>query len=109
MSNRDILADRLRALWYVRSVLLEPVPGDKAGLHSEPALMLRCNFTDYASGARAELYLTESLLDNLEAHDSIAENVAALFGQFPPPWIPEEGFDLNDPAATNPQIPRTML
>jgi hypothetical protein len=71
--------------------------------------MLRCDFTDVADGARAELYLKESLLDDLDAHDSIIGNVANLFGQFPPPWIPAEGFDPSNPADTNPQIPRTTL
>jgi hypothetical protein len=85
MPNRDILVERLAALPYVGSVLLGPVPNDKAALHDEPALMLRCNFIDFANGARAELYLREALLDNLEAHDSIVENVAKLFTKFSPP------------------------
>lgn len=98
MSNRGLLVERLAALPYVKSVSLGAVPSDKVGLHSEPALMLRCNFSAYASGARAELYLRESLLDKLEAHDSIVENVAALFEQFPPSRIPAGGFDPTNPA-----------
>ena len=109
MPNRDVLVERLRGLWYVRSVLLGPVPSGMGALHPEPALMLRCNFTDVADGARAELYLRESLLDDLEAHDLIAENVADLFKKFSPPWIPAKGFDPANPEATNPQIPRTVL
>lgn len=88
MSNRDILIERLAALPYVRSVSLDPLPSDKASLHSEPALMLRCGFADVANvahGPRAEMYLEESVLDNLEAHDSIVENVASLYSRFPPP------------------------
>jgi hypothetical protein len=84
MSNRDLLVERLGELPYVRSVSLGQVPGEKADLHSEPALMLRCNFTDAADGPRAEMYLLESLLDNLDAHDSIVENTERLFNQFPP-------------------------
>jgi hypothetical protein len=109
MPNRDILVARLRGLWYVRSVSLEPLPSGMDAFHPEPALVLRCNFTDVSYGARAELYLREALLDNLEAHDAIVENVAKLFTKFSPPWIPAEGFDPANPEATNPQIPRTVL
>jgi hypothetical protein len=95
MSNRDLLVERLAALPYVKAVWLGPAPSDKAALHTEPAFMLRCNFTNLDDGARAEMYLLESLLDSLEAHDSIVENVASLFSRFPP--LPAEGFDPSNP------------
>ena len=85
MSDRDILIERLRALPYVKSVLLGPVPAGMEATLTEPALALTCNFTDVDGGARGEMYLTESVLDNLEAHDSIVENVASLYSRFPPP------------------------
>lgn len=102
MRNRDLLVKRLGEIPYVKTVSLGQLPSDKADLHSEPALMLRCNFNDLAGGPRAEMYLQETMLDNLESHDSIVNNVDALYQRFNKPRNLAEGSDPSAPADAGP-------
>lgn len=84
MGNREILLVRLRQLPFVKSAALNPLPADKLSLHTSPALELTCKFSDFEGGARGVIYAPELLLDDMNSHDSIVENITKLFDQFPP-------------------------